>query len=361
MDALNRLGRLAYLSTLAAVAAVVLPVHAAWAGPSSDSTSEGFGVQSSSTLVTEVASRLASSSQPAPRSQANPPDREVVQASVANPIKNIWKALRVDRPTCASDTVRSGCAQTAISCGQRSFTTGILGRNEKWQAQQGERLDTRSGARSSLGYRCVDTAARPKPAAAPAADPAAPGVPAPAPEPVVVVVTQSDFASLPVAPAVAHAGPPSGYLPVNMDLIAYAESQEQTLDTVLLGTPVQVRATPVEYRWDFGDGNTITTHTPGRPYPAKDIVNRYEHEGWYDITLSTTYTGQYSVAGGPWEDIDGTVTIDSAPVSIYSRSFESHLVDPDADPGDVDGEQPIDLPPRTPENQGPRDSHPRNG
>ncbi len=212
-----------------------------------------------------------------------------------------------------------------------------------------------------MGYRCVDTAARPKPAAAPAADPAAPGVPAPAPEPVVVVVTQSDFASLPVAPAVAHAGPPSGYLPVNMDLIAYAESQEQTLDTVLLGTPVQVRATPVEYRWDFGDGNTITTHTPGRPYPAKDIVNRYEHEGWYDITLSTTYTGQYSVAGGPWEDIDGTVTIDSAPVSIYSRSFESHLVDPDADPGDVGGEQPIELPPRTPENQGPRDSHPRNG
>ena len=340
---------------------MAIPASPALAGPKIDDHTDSISV-GISTQLTEIASQYSSR----PQSTAKGKSPESLSSkrdspAFANPIKNIWKALQVDRPTCASDTTRSGCAQTAISCGQRSFTTGILGRNEKWQAQQGERLDTRSGARSSLGYRCVDTTARPKPAAAPAADPAAPGVPAPAPEPVVVVVTQSDFASLPVAPAVAHAGPPSGYLPVNMDLIAYAESQEQTLDTVLLGTPVQVRAMPVEYRWDFGDGNTITTHTPGHPYPSKDIVNRYEHEGWYDITLSTTYTGQYSVAGGPWEDIDGTVTIDSAPVSIYSRSFESHLVDPDADPGDVDGEQPIELPPRTPENQGPRDSHPRKG
>lgn len=349
---------------LALVASIALtfpsPARADFTGDKSD---DGF---KAAALVAKESFTPVPRKQDRPRtqtgSQGNRPKEVAANPSlVANPIKNIWKALQVDRPTCASDRARNGCAQTALSCGQRSFTTGILGRNEKWQAQQGERLDTRSGARSSLGYRCVDTAARPKPAVAPAADPAAPGAPAPAPEPVVVVVTQSDFASLPVAPAVAHAGPPSGYLPVNMDLIAYAESQEQTLDTVLLGTPVQVRATPVEYRWDFGDGNTITTHTPGRPYPAKDIVNRYEQEGWYDITLSTTYTGQYSVAGGPWEDIDGTVTIDSAPVSIYSRSFESHLVDPDADPGDVDDEQPAELPPRTPDNQGPRDSHPRNG
>lgn len=150
------------------------------------------------------------------------------------------------------------------------------------------------------------------------------------------MVTQEQFASLPVKAAVAHAGPTVGVLPVHMDLIAYAESESQTLSTTILGQPVQVRATPVSYHWDFGDGKSLTTSTPGRPYPAKDVTSTYEHQGWYDITLTTTYSGQFSVAGGPWQDVAGTIDVSSEPIEIYSRSYESRLVNPDKNTADDD-------------------------
>nr|WP_283774670.1 PKD domain-containing protein [Brachybacterium equifaecis] len=170
--------------------------------------------------------------------------------------------------------------------------------------------------------------------------------------PIVITVTQSDFASLPVQPLPAHAGPPDGWLPVNMDLVLYAETAEQTLPTTLLGIPVEVRAIPSQYTWDLGDGTTITTDRPGRPFPALDVTHTYRYEGWYDITLTTTFRGQFSVNGGPWQDIDGTIDIASPPVEIFSKSLESRLVNPDIP---VDESADPWIPPRTPDTEGPQD------
>lgn len=230
---------------------------------------------------------------------------------------------------------------STLRCGTLNGAQAFLREDQSYAAQSGTRTDTRDNSSQSLGYRCVDTAGRPANADG---------------TPVVITVTQQDFASLPVRPARAHAGPDVGYLPVNMDLIVYAESTEQTLDTVPLGTPVQVRATPVSYHWDFGDGSTLDTARPGRPYPANDLTHRYQHQGWYDITLTTTYAGEFSVAGGPWQDIDGTVTVASEPVALYSKSFASRRVDMD-DPS-ADHEK-IEPPPRTPETQGPPADRPQ--
>lgn len=188
-----------------------------------------------------------------------------------------------------------------------------------------------------LGYRCAST------------DSSIGGGGAPAP----IVLTQAEFAALPVAPLTAHVGPPGGWLPVNMDLVLYAESSTQELNTTLLGTPVAVRAIPTSYTWDLGDGTTITTTKPGAPFPSTDVAHRYRYEGWYDVTLTTTFAGQYSVAGGPWQTIDGTIDVTSAPVAIFSKSLESRLVNPDV-PADEDADPW--LPPRTPLTEGPVDA-----
>ncbi|MGP9537536.1 PKD domain-containing protein [Brachybacterium sp. AOP43-C2-M15] len=207
--------------------------------------------------------------------------------------------------------------------------------------QRGTRVDNETGESTDLGIRC-----------------ATPGTPAtPAGEeapPVVIIVTQADFARLPVKPLQANAGPADGWLPVNMPNVLHTEPGTQELSTELLDTPVAIRATPVSYHWDLGDGNTVTTTDPGKPYPSEAVSATYTHEGWYDVTLTTTFSGQFSVDGGEWQDIDGTVEVASDPVPIYSKSLESRLVNGDV-PADED-EDPW-MPERSPETEGEQDPH----
>lgn len=189
---------------------------------------------------------------------------------------------------------------------------------------------------------------------------------------VVITVTAEDFAKLPVKAPVAHAGPERGWLPVNMVNVLYTEAEPQLLETELLDTPLRIRATPVQFHWDLGDGNTITTSDPGKPFPSERISSEYRFEGWYDITLTTTFTGQFSVDGGPWQDIDGSIEVESDPVELFAKSLESRLVngeeeDEDEDDGyrddedeygDDEDEEPW-IPERTPATEGPLDPEAR--
>src|SRR5699024_11650663 len=80
----------------------------------------------------------------------------------------------------------------------------------------------------------------------------------------------------------------------------------------------------------------------------------YTQEGWYDITLTTTFSGQFSVAGGEWQDIDGTIEVSSDPVPVYSKSLESRLVNGDVP---VDEDEDPWIPARTADTEGPSDPH----
>lgn len=206
---------------------------------------------------------------------------------------------------------------------------------------RGTQTNTETDEVTDLGFGC--------------STPEAPGTPEAAP-PVVITVTQSDFARMPVAPLQANAGPADGWLPVNMANVLHADDEVQELDTELLGTPVAIRATPVRFHWDLGDGNTITTTKPGEPYPSEEITATYRGEGWYDVTLTTTFAGQFSVDGGPWQDIDGTIEVASDSVPIFSKSLESRLVNGDVP---VDEDEDPWIPERTAETEGPQDPEAR--
>ena len=171
-------------------------------------------------------------------------------------------------------------------------------------------------------------------------------------KPVEITLTREDFESMPVEPMVASAGPPDGWLPVNMVNVLYAEGEAQMMDMELLDTPVQVRATPVLYDWDLGDGNTISTTNAGKPFPSEEVSATYRYEGWYDVTLTTTFSGEYSVDGGPWQTIDGTIEVASEPIGIFSKSLESRLVNPDVP---VDEDEDPWIPERTAETEGRKD------
>jgi hypothetical protein len=86
-----------------------------------------------------------------------------------------------------------------------------------------------------------------------------------------------------------------------------------------------VRATPVSYRWTFGDGAVLETSDPGHPYPAMTTTHTYlAAAARVGIGLRTGYRGEYSVAGAPWLPIDGLAFVGSPPAAL--QVLETHAV-----------------------------------
>ncbi|MBS4752249.1 PKD domain-containing protein [Nocardioides sp. zg-ZUI104] len=104
--------------------------------------------------------------------------------------------------------------------------------------------------------------------------------------------------------------PPDGVTLVNFDTNFYTTSTAPLSRIVtLLGQQVTIEATPSQFRWNFGDGQPLTTTDPGAAYPDLTVTHNYERTGTYQVSLDTTYTGRFRVAGGAWQEIPSTVTI----------------------------------------------------
>lgn len=151
--------------------------------------------------------------------------------------------------------------------------------------------------------------------------------PAPAP----VVLTAAEFRRLPLTPSAPQVQPADGRNLVDVDLIALTDPAPQTLTTTVLGVAVTVRATPTTWTWDFGDGTTpLTTTDPGAPWPHPTITHPYTAPGTYTLNLTTTWTGQYQVAGtSTWQPVTGTATTTSPPITLTAEEAPTRLV---ADP-----------------------------
>ena len=160
------------------------------------------------------------------------------------------------------------------------------------------------------------------------------GGPAPAPgeQPVPLpVLTAADLRRLPLPAAAATLQPGSGRVAVGLPVNVYATAGALTLPTTVLGFPVRVRATPVSYAWSFGDGGSLgPTRDPGAPYPDLRTTHTYTRPGRYAVVLTTTYAAEYSVAGGPWTDVEGTAAVAGAPVDLAVLAGPNVLLAPPA-------------------------------
>jgi PKD repeat protein len=116
---------------------------------------------------------------------------------------------------------------------------------------------------------------------------------------------------------------------INLDTIVYTDQSKVSVNTVtLLGFAVVVEATPISYTWSFGDGKTLTTSSPGKAYPAKEIVHKYMKRGDVRVTLTTNYAARYNVADTGWQYVDGTVPITGPGTPLLVREAVPVLVDP---------------------------------
>ncbi|WP_435737368.1 hypothetical protein V5D56_01870 [Cellulosimicrobium sp. PMB13] len=140
---------------------------------------------------------------------------------------------------------------------------------------------------------------------------------------------EREFATLSIAPSPVVVQPPDGWTLVNVPTITYTDSAEQTFDATLLGIPVQIRATPESYAWDYADGSApLVTSDPGAPYPDHTVHHTYEQPvESLTIGLTTSWSGQFRIAGSPtWTDVPGTAATTSAAEPLQVYEARSRLV-----------------------------------
>lgn len=151
------------------------------------------------------------------------------------------------------------------------------------------------------------------------------------PEDLLPPFTREDLRKLRIEPITVNQQPSGGPILMRKPTIVYAEPSDRELRAVLFETwGVDVVMTPVEYTWDFGDGVSMTTAKPGRPYPGFDLTHAYMEPGSAQISLTTTWTGRYRIDADPshrWRDVEGTATTVDVGVEFDIVELRSRLVD----------------------------------
>jgi hypothetical protein len=124
---------------------------------------------------------------------------------------------------------------------------------------------------------------------------------------------------------------PAGRTLVNADTIVYTSKDKWArYGMVLLGFKVDVEGMPTEYKWDFGDGQTLTTRSAGRPHPAKDVTHKYmKRADQLGVSVTTTYAAKFRVDGGGWQTIEQPLTVEGPTTALDVREAIPVLVDPE--------------------------------
>lgn len=175
----------------------------------------------------------------------------------------------------------------------------------------------------------------------PSQAPAAPAAPAPAPapapqtevvsEPVTITITTSDLLELiPSSPQILMDRGPFGLKNAHTNFYA-SHHEPQTITRTMFDQEVTITATPVEYRWDYGDGNTLVTDLPGYPVDIfnteTDTSHQFAEPGVYTVELTTVFEGTFQVDGGEVQEVSAPVTQQADPIELRIYSAVTRNVD----------------------------------
>lgn len=143
----------------------------------------------------------------------------------------------------------------------------------------------------------------------------------------VIAQVQAEFRNLPLPVAGVQVDPAPTSL-VNIPTAFFAGgAQSATFNPTILGTSVTINAKPTSWEWTWGDGTTQTTSTPGVP-KRPVVAHEYRQAKDYSVSVATTWTGTFSVAGSPEVfPIRTPAVVQSAPVDVQVREARTQLVD----------------------------------
>ena len=146
-----------------------------------------------------------------------------------------------------------------------------------------------------------------------------------------VKVTQRDFENQPIQPAQLKLDRAPHSLK-NYNTNIYANSTTQTFTDTIMGRQVEIKAIPISYTFNYGDGATLTTSNPGASVGDRwDIETPTSHvyskTGDFNYSVTTVYRGEWRVPGGPWQVIAGTAQRSSPAQTVQVWKIKAHNVD----------------------------------
>ena len=117
-------------------------------------------------------------------------------------------------------------------------------------------------------------------------------------------------------------------LPTNV----ISSAGEITESGELLGWPIEVKFTPIAYRWNWGDGTTSVSSVPGSSWGSRQFSSTatshvYELSGDYRVSLAVTYRASYRFAGGSLVELPGEITRSGGERLVEVLSVTPVLVD----------------------------------
>ena len=144
----------------------------------------------------------------------------------------------------------------------------------------------------------------------------------------IAAMITTEFQSLHLTPPPISYQPEGDWALVNMDFIVFTDAGAQEMDTTILGAPVTIRATPVSYSWDFGDGSgPLVTSDQGSPYPNQTLAHVYSSASdGVVVTLTTSWQGEFRIGAGAWLPISGFATTSSSTGPIEIVEMDVNLV-----------------------------------
>jgi hypothetical protein len=116
-----------------------------------------------------------------------------------------------------------------------------------------------------------------------------------------------------------------------------SSARQHVVSGELLGASARVRFTPISWAWDYGDGARRTTTTGGATWQAlaqpefstTPTSHVFAEPGDYTISVAVTLRADYSLGGGPWIPIDGSLTLPAESIALHAYTARTVLVDDD--------------------------------
>jgi hypothetical protein len=151
---------------------------------------------------------------------------------------------------------------------------------------------------------------------------------------------QRQFQSLPVNAGTVVAQP-SPHTLRGAETNFYAEAVEQQFDVTMFGQQVHIVATPVQYTWNYGDGTVFGPQpSMGGPLPQDRwgektrTSHAYGATGDFQVVLTTSFQGTYSVNAGPPLPIPGQGQFSAPPqtISVWRSLTRNYADDCNANP-----------------------------
>ncbi len=112
----------------------------------------------------------------------------------------------------------------------------------------------------------------------------------------------------------------------------WASANEQTFNVVIGSSQVAIKAIPIQWNWNYGDGAKRNLDFPGEPEPGHTLHDEtstshvYTETGKFSVGVTTLYRGEFSVDGGPWQTIPGQAAVPSDPITMDVWRTKKELI-----------------------------------